>query len=97
MRGVVLAGYAVGRLWLDRSHIGAESELIVEVRGGDDTLSALLDGLAVEQRDAVRARVIDDRSYDEIAVALRCSPAAARKRVSRGLARLRNQVGEESS
>lgn len=64
--------------------------------GSEDTLVGLLEGLAPEQRDAVRARVLEDRSYDEIAVELRCSPSAARKRVSRGLARLRDRLGEES-
>ena len=64
--------------------------------GSEDTLTDLLEGLAAEQRDAVRARVLEDRSYEEIAVELRCSPSAARKRVSRGLARLRDQLGEES-
>jgi RNA polymerase sigma factor (sigma-70 family) len=41
------------------------------------------------QRDAVRARVVDDRSYEEIAAEQRISTPAARQRVSRGLAALR--------
>jgi len=56
---------------------------------------ALLDSLPLDQRSAVRARVIDDRSYEEIAFELRCSEALVRKRVSRGLAALREQLGEE--
>jgi RNA polymerase sigma-70 factor (ECF subfamily) len=42
-----------------------------------------------DQRDAVRARVLHDRSYAEIAAAQRISAPAARQRVSRGLAALR--------
>jgi RNA polymerase sigma-70 factor (ECF subfamily) len=41
------------------------------------------------QRDAVRARVLDECSYQEIAAAQRISALAARQRVSRGLAALR--------
>ena len=41
------------------------------------------------QRDAVRARVVEECSYDEIARAQSISAPAARQRVSRGLAALR--------
>jgi len=47
-----------------------------------------------DERRAVRARVIDERSYSEIAVELECSEMVVRKRVSRGLARLREGIGE---
>ena len=52
----------------------------------------LLDRLPSEQRDAVRARVIEGRGYDEIAADLSCSPSLVRKRVSRGLLRLRSDL-----
>ena len=48
-----------------------------------------LRALPAGQRDAVRARVLDERSYEEIAAAQAISPLAARQRVSRGLAALR--------
>ena len=64
----------------------------VEACAGAD---ALLETLPPGERDAVRARVLEDRSYEEIAGRLECSPALVRKRVSRGLARLRNHLGEE--
>ena len=38
------------------------------------------------QREAVRLRVVDELDYEEVAVALGTSPAAARVRVHRGLA-----------
>ena len=55
----------------------------------------VLDVLPPDQRDAVRARVLDDRSYDEIAREARTSQSVIRRRVSRGLARLRAAPTEE--
>jgi RNA polymerase sigma-70 factor (ECF subfamily) len=52
----------------------------------------LLAGLPADQREALLARVVDEKPYDEIAAALQCSPLVVRKRVSRGLAALRNQL-----
>ena len=43
----------------------------------------------------MRARLIDDRAYGEIAVAEGVSEAAIRQRVSRGLASLRERIGGE--
>ena len=83
------------RLALERIHVSDESlAAIEELR--DFGLLALLEGLPEEQREAVRARVIDQADYAELAVRLQISPTAARKRVSRGLAALRRgaQQGE---
>jgi RNA polymerase sigma factor (sigma-70 family) len=52
-----------------------------------------LEELPPEQRDAVRARVIAERSYAEIAREQRTSEANVRQRVARGLARLRVRIG----
>jgi RNA polymerase sigma factor (sigma-70 family) len=52
-----------------------------EVRQAFDTLRA-------DQREALRLRVIEGRSYPDVARALGCSEQAARARVSRGLRRL---------
>ncbi len=49
----------------------------------------LLASLPPEQADAIRARVLEERSYADISVELRCSPAVIRQRVSRGLATMR--------
>jgi RNA polymerase sigma factor (sigma-70 family) len=43
------------------------------------------------EREAVIARVVEERDYDEIAAASGATPAAVRQRVSRGLARLRRR------
>jgi RNA polymerase sigma-70 factor, ECF subfamily len=51
----------------------------------------LLDALPETQREAVRLRVVDQLEYDEVALALGTSTAAARVRVHRGLAALRGR------
>ena len=47
-----------------------------------------------EERFAVRSRVLAERPYSEIATELQCSELVIRKRVSRGLARMREQLRE---
>jgi RNA polymerase sigma factor (sigma-70 family) len=64
-------------------------------RAPDITIA--LDRLPSQQREAVRARVIDECSYDELASRLQISEANARKRVSRGLAALRAELEREAS
>jgi len=57
----------------------------------------LLEALPAEQRDAVRARVLDERSYDAIAGELQCSSSVVRKRVSRGIQTIRRKLTEAES
>jgi RNA polymerase sigma factor (sigma-70 family) len=54
----------------------------------------LVEQLPEGQRDAVRFRFVENREYDDIARQLRCSELVVRQRVSRGLARLRDQLTE---
>jgi RNA polymerase sigma-70 factor (ECF subfamily) len=56
--------------------------------------SSLLHGLTADQRAALRAHVVDEREYREIAADLRCSESVVRKRVSRGLEALRVRLQE---
>lgn len=49
----------------------------------------LMELLPADERHAVQGRVVEERGYDELASELRCSEMVVRKRVSRGLARLR--------
>lgn len=58
---------------------------------GGAALEALGD-LPDDVRAALGARVIDERSYADIAGELRCSEQVVRKRVSRGLAQLRARL-----
>jgi RNA polymerase sigma-70 factor (ECF subfamily) len=44
--------------------------------------------MSAAERDAVALRVVEELGYEEIAQRLNCTPAAARVRVHRGLARL---------
>ena len=54
--------------------------------------SELVQSLPDNERRAVTARIIDERSYGEIAAEVECSEMVVRKRVSRGLARLRQGI-----
>ena len=63
---------------------------------GDPHVLALLAELPPALREAVGRRVLDERDYAEIAHELRCSEVVVRKRVSRGLAALRQQLTEGS-
>jgi RNA polymerase sigma factor (sigma-70 family) len=67
-------------------------ERIEATAGPAVDVEEVLAGLPEDQRAAVRARILEERSYPEIAAELQCSEAVARKRVSRGLARLRRQL-----
>lgn len=69
----------------------------VEAVADDELWAAeLLKRLPADQADAIRARVLDERRYDAIAAELRTSELVIRKRVSRGLATLRNELNKES-
>jgi RNA polymerase sigma factor (sigma-70 family) len=64
--------------------------------GGESPLTALLERLPPEQAAAIRARVLDERGYPEIAAELRTSALVIRKRVSRGLAAMRRELEKEA-
>lgn len=70
-------------------------EAIERITELNQTPLALMDELPGDQREAIRARVIDERDYPEIAMDLRCSEAVVRKRVSRGLGALRARMEEK--
>lgn len=69
-------------------------EELVDAHRGPD-LAALVDDLPPDQREAVLARVVDERDYADIAGELDVSEAVVRKRVSRGLTVLRARMAEE--
>lgn len=73
----------------------SDLERVDDLAGAADEIDAIeaeLAGLAPDTQDAIRRRVIDEQGYDEIAAALGTSESVVRKRVSRGLARLREQL-----
>ena len=84
---------ACRRLGLERIDLTDADVAHIEALGEQPTASALVELLGSDQRDAVRAHVVDDRSYAEIASAQHVSEAVVRKRVSRGLASVRERMG----
>jgi RNA polymerase sigma-70 factor (ECF subfamily) len=57
-----------------------------------DVAGRLAEQLPQEQLEALRARILDEQDYAEIASDLRCSEAVVRKRVSRALQTLRGAM-----
>jgi RNA polymerase sigma-70 factor (ECF subfamily) len=53
-----------------------------------------LEDLPGEQRDAITGRVLEDRTYRDLEVALQCSQSLIRQRVSRGLRAMRDRLEE---
>lgn len=82
-------------LVLERHHVELIETLVAAE--GDAIVAAWLAELPEDQAIALRARVLDERDYADIANDLRCSEAVVRQRVSRGLGRLRRRLGEEIS
>ena len=91
-----------------RVEAAAREKLGLEPLSLDDTDLALVDELSdidivrqlaevlpPEQLEALRARVIEERDYEEIARDLQCSEAVVRKRVSRALSTLRARSAQE--
>jgi RNA polymerase sigma factor (sigma-70 family) len=77
----------IDRLRFDDEELERVEELVdLELAGG--RAEALVADLPAGERQAVLARVVDEREYSEIAADLGVSEQAARQRVSRGLARL---------
>jgi RNA polymerase sigma factor (sigma-70 family) len=80
------------RLGIERVSLAQEDVELIGMLGRDAAWQ-LIDELPPEQREAVRAHVLEDRAYSEIALATDTSEAVVRKRVSRGLGALRNRMG----
>ena len=72
-----------------------ELDRVLASTGGE--LLELLEQLPPEQAQVIRARVLDDRDYAEIAAELDTSELVIRKRVSRGLNTLRRRLEEEKN
>ena len=80
------------RLGIERLPVGEEDREMIDMLGRDAAWQ-LIDELPPDQREAVRAHVIDDVPYEELAAAGETSEAVVRKRVSRGLGALRQRMG----
>ena len=77
------------KLALPRIEIDDDVAERIERLGAEERALELLERLPPDQADAVRARVLEPRSYKDIAASVRVSEAVVRKRVSRGLVTLR--------
>jgi RNA polymerase sigma-70 factor (ECF subfamily) len=83
------------RVGLDRTELtDADLERIDDLVSLEGGIVELLEALPPVLRDAVTQRVLEERSYEELAVELRCSESVVRQRVSRGLRTLRSQLEE---
>jgi RNA polymerase sigma-70 factor (ECF subfamily) len=76
----------MGRVELD------DEQLEVIADRADVELRDALASLEAVEREAVIRRVVLEETYRAIAAELRCSEQVVRKRVSRGLARLRGSL-----
>ena len=65
-------------------------ESVLAAQGLYEMAGIDLDALPVDQRDALRMRVIEDQPYDQVARTLGVSEQTARARVSRALRALRS-------
>jgi RNA polymerase sigma factor (sigma-70 family) len=80
------------RLGVARIELEDASLERLTVAEGERWVAELLADLPPDQREAIRARVLDEREYADIARELQTSELVVRKRVSRGLATLRERV-----
>lgn len=84
------------RLGIQMPHVSEdEQERIVALAGLADLRSRVttaFDDLTSDHREVLRLRVIDERSYAEVAAALGVAEPAARARVSRALRRLADAI-----
>jgi RNA polymerase sigma factor (sigma-70 family) len=67
----------------------SDVEQVLQIAAETDLLLRLSEELPAYQFDALRARILDGRGYEDIARELACSAAVVRKRVSRAIATLR--------
>jgi RNA polymerase sigma-70 factor (ECF subfamily) len=84
------------RLGIERIELTDDDIARIDRLGETDFVAQLVHELPLDQQEAIRARVIEERDYDEIARELQISKTVVRKRVSRGLAALRRRMGGTS-
>jgi RNA polymerase sigma-70 factor (ECF subfamily) len=86
----------IGRLHYEDDELARVEALIDQLRRGEPAL-AELERLPPEQQHAIRAHVIEERSYAEVARMLLVPEGTVRQRVSRGVRALRTRLLEASS
>jgi len=78
------------RLALEPMRISdSDIEQVLHLAAETDLLLRLAEELPADQCETLRARVLEERGYQEIARQLQCSTAVVRKRVSRAISTLK--------
>ena len=72
-------------------------EELIDFERLGEALGEAMSTLPGEQREAVRLRAVDGRSYREVAAELGCTEPTARMRVSRGLRRIASVLETDQS
>jgi RNA polymerase sigma-70 factor, ECF subfamily len=72
-------------------------EELIDFERLGEALGEAMSTLPQEQREAVRLRAVDGRSYPEVAAELGCTEPTARMRVSRGLRRIASVLETDPS
>lgn len=89
---------AVARLGLERPVLGNADVDYLHRQAGIESLRATLcdalDAVRPDQAAAIRARVLEEREYAEIAAAFETTPDVIRARVSRGLKTMQLFLGD---
>ena len=88
---------AIARLGIERPGLGIEDIESLHRQAGIETLrvrlAEALDAVRPEQAAAIRARVLEEREYVEIAAEFETTPEVIRARVSRGLKTMQGLLG----
>lgn len=88
---------AVARLGIERLSLGTEDIEFLHRQAGlealRERLAQALDAVRPDQAAAIRARVIEERGYAEIAADFDTTPDVIRARVSRGLKTMQGLLG----
>jgi RNA polymerase sigma-70 factor (ECF subfamily) len=96
-RGRVEQG-AVARLGLERAILGSDDIDYIDHQAGLEQLrgrlAAALDAVSPDQAAAIRARVLEERDYADIAADSQTTPEVIRARVSRGLRSMQHYLGD---
>jgi RNA polymerase sigma factor (sigma-70 family) len=91
---------AVERLGIQRPHLSdAELERLEDLAGISDLrrrVASHLEDLSHEQQEALRLRILEEQSYEQMAQHLGINEQAVRARVSRGMRTLADRLKDES-
>jgi RNA polymerase sigma-70 factor (ECF subfamily) len=91
---------AVERLGIQRPHLtDGELERLEDLAGISDLrkrVASHLGDLSHEQQEALRLRILEEQSYEEMAINLGINEQAARARVSRGMRALADRLRDEA-